>query len=93
MNAAEARKITNQNGPKLFESNFKRTVTFIDTAIRAATGMGYFSVKQAVSLPSIVQNEVLEKVIIHYQELGYKVEVYDFCLMKQVQLSWAEEDL
>ncbi|MCI1593075.1 hypothetical protein [Heyndrickxia oleronia] len=93
MNAAEARKITYENGSMLFESNFKRTVTFIDSSIRTATRMGNFSVKQAVNLPSIVENEVLEKVTTHFQELGYKVEVYDFFLIKEVQISWADEEM
>ncbi|MBU5214510.1 hypothetical protein [Heyndrickxia oleronia] len=92
MNAAEARKITYQNGTMLFESNFKRTISFLDDAINSASRMGNFAVKQAMSLPSIVQNEVIDQVVTHYQKLGYKVEVFDFFCLTEIQISWADED-
>lgn len=92
MNAMEARFLSNQNIPKLIESQVIMAKTLINNSIRLAAKEGNFSTSILINLQSQVQNEVVKHIEIYYRNEGYKIEIRDYFLSKKFQISWSDED-
>jgi hypothetical protein len=88
MNATEARKISNENLPKLVEANVLAVKTMINQQINSAAKSGEFSARLPINLPFLIQNDVLEQLVSHYKNLGYKVHIHNLFISKMFQVSW-----
>jgi hypothetical protein len=88
MNATEARKIANENLPKLVEANVLAAKTVINQQIHSAAKSGEFSARLPINLPFLIQNDVLEQLVSHYKNSGYKVQIHNLFISKMFQVSW-----
>ncbi|MED3650637.1 hypothetical protein [Heyndrickxia sporothermodurans] len=92
MNAAEARKLSEQNSSKLIESCFKKSVNNIDDLIKATSKIGEFSVRSNLTFSSNIRDAIINRLVVHYQDLGYHVEVNSLPLSKSISISWGEKE-
>lgn len=88
MNAAEARAKSSSNGPKLVDVFLAKAVTDINIAIKEAVNVGHFTTIKTLSLPIKLENEVIDRLETHYQELGYEVTIHYLFDEKLIQISW-----
>jgi hypothetical protein len=88
MNAAEARKLSNDNVPKLVEQNIKDSISHINNLIQITAKKGEFSINTQITLPANILELVVEKVVTHYQENDYETRVVDFGRSKNIFISW-----
>lgn len=92
MNAAEARKKTNSNIPKLVNAQIKVATYWVDSAIKTSVNEGKYEARASLSIPDEIKEQVIKLLVIHYETLGYKVKVYDFFTIKMFQISWKGEE-
>jgi hypothetical protein len=90
MNATEARKISNENFPKLVEANVMAVKALVNQQIKSAAKSGEFSARLPINLPFMIQNDVLEQLVSHYKNSGYKVQIHNLFISKMFQVSWEQ---
>jgi uncharacterized protein with NAD-binding domain and iron-sulfur cluster len=90
MNATEARKISNENLPKLVEANVLAIQTMVNQQIKSAAKNGEFSTRLPISVPFLIQNDVLEQLVSHYKNSGYKVQIHNLFISRMFQVSWEQ---
>ncbi|MES1047205.1 hypothetical protein FOA22_22385 [Heyndrickxia oleronia] len=91
MNAAEARACSDINVSKLIKKKFGEAVSEINTLIKNATKIGEFSINLRLILPTVVKNEVIEQLVSHYRELGYKIGTSELSYSTLFMVSWEQE--
>lgn len=89
MNAAQAREITKSNAPKLIENIVQANTLLINNSIKNAAKEGKFAIKIQLLITEFT-DEVVDRLVKHYQWLGYKVEVNPFFYSKMFQISWED---
>jgi hypothetical protein len=92
MNAIEARKMSNDNLPKLVEANVLDAKNAINLQIAGAVKGGKFSTGLPIKFPVKIQKDVIDQLITHFENLGYKVQVSNSFTTKWLSVSWAEEE-
>lgn len=90
MNAAEARAKSKANLPKLVDECVKAGVIMINSSIQEAVAKGHQSTKANIWAPLSVVDEVTEKLIAHFEGLGYRVEAQTHFNSKVLQIGWSE---
>lgn len=90
MNAMEARMKSYQNRPKLVEANFYLAISSINNLIKTAVNVGQFTVSTRVNLSEDIQDDVVDRIVSHYEDLGYKVAIYNCISDKKIYINWSE---
>ncbi len=88
MNASEARKLSNDNVPKLIEKNFKEVVSKLNEMIKSAAEMGDFTTGVPISMKWDHMEKVIDKLKQHYLDEGYEVNVHNLHITKMFFISW-----
>ncbi|MBU5212461.1 hypothetical protein [Heyndrickxia oleronia] len=83
MNAAEAKKLTNSSIPELSNMFIRNLENEIQTAARR----GYFCTDLEIGK---IENicSITNKVVEHFQKLGFETKVSDLDLTVKVSISW-----
>lgn len=90
MNAAEARVKSDESVPKVINLFVSMSKITINNAIKESANSGRYATKITLVLPEGIKTKAIEMLSIHYQNLGYNVEVFDVLLSTVFQLSWKE---
>lgn len=91
MNAMEARAISYNNIPKLVYSYFSDAVSHINGEIKNAAKEGKFVAGTKIVLPNNIIGEVVNRLVTHYQQQGYKVSVVNLLTTVTFTISWKNE--
>ncbi|WP_212942296.1 hypothetical protein [Heyndrickxia oleronia] len=91
MNAAEARAISNSNVSKLIEKKLGQAVIEINALIKNATKVGEFSINLRLTFPSVLKDEVIDKLVSHYKELDYEIGTRELSYSTLFTVSWEQE--
>ncbi|WLR53589.1 hypothetical protein LC048_13760 [Mesobacillus subterraneus] len=87
-NAAEARKLSNDNAPKLVDKLFNEAVTKLDEKIKISAANGNYNANLIINSSKDIMDKVIQRLESHYQNEGYEVKVRGLWLEKMFMVSW-----